>query len=174
MEGIDQRMTDGREWTKWLRRHGPAMLLLARQLVPSRADAEDVVQDAFVRFWPARQRANDPVAYLFACVRTSALDRRRASTRRGRREVAAARPEAAPAAPLFEAAAEHAERRAMIEAAIAQLPEPQREVLVMKIWAKLSFPQIAAALAIPADTAASRYRYALAKLRGQLAEELTP
>jgi len=44
----------------------------------------------------------------------------------------------------------------------------------MKVWAKLTFPQIAAALQIPLDTAASRYRYALAKLREQLAEELIP
>jgi RNA polymerase sigma-70 factor (ECF subfamily) len=169
-------MTDGGQWTPWLRRHGPAMLLLARQFVGSRADAEDVVQDGFVRFWSARHRATDPVAYLFACVRTAALDWRRANTRRVRREQAMARPEArdGPGDALFEGSLEHAERRAMIEAALAQLPEPQREVLVMKIWAKLSFPQIGEALDIPHDTAASRYRYALAKLREQLAEELMP
>ena len=47
-------------------------------------------------------------------------------------------------------------------------------MLVMKIWGGLSFPQIAAALGCSANTAASRYRYALAKLREQLAEELIP
>ena len=41
----------------------------------------------------------------------------------------------------------------------------------MKIWGGLTFPQIAAALAIPANTAASRYRYALARLHQALAEE---
>jgi RNA polymerase sigma-70 factor (ECF subfamily) len=127
-----------------------------------------------VRFWPARSRAADPVAYLFACVRSAALDWRRSRERRGRREEAAARPETEPARPLFAARLEHDERRAAIESAVAKLPEPQREVLVMKIWAKLTFPQIGAALAIPPDTAASRYRYALAKLREQLAEELIP
>ena len=44
----------------------------------------------------------------------------------------------------------------------------------MKIWGDLSFPQIAAALQIPANTAKSRYRYALAKLGEQLAEEPVP
>ena len=44
----------------------------------------------------------------------------------------------------------------------------------MKIWGGLSFPQIAAALRISANTAKSRYRYALAKLREQLAEEPIP
>jgi RNA polymerase sigma-70 factor (ECF subfamily) len=163
-------MIDGREWSQWLRRHGPAMLLLARQLVPTRADAEDVVQEAFVRFWTARQRASDPVAYLFACVRTAASDWRRGSSRRSRREQAAA---AAPAAgAMFTATLEQDERRAAVEAALAELPESQREVVVMKLWARLSFPQIGQALGVPADTAASRYRYALEKLRGRLAEEM--
>ena len=167
-------MHDGRQWDDWLSRHGPAMLLLARQIVPARADAEDVVQEAFIRFWAARGRVTDPVAYLFACVRSAALDWRRAGTRRGRREEAAARPESPGDASHFEPAVERDERRAAIEAAVATLPEAQREVLVMKVWAKLSFPQIGLALDIPPDTAASRYRYALAKLRGQLAEELIP
>ena len=42
---------------------------------------------------------------------------------------------------------------------------------MLKIWGGLTFPQIAAALGVPPDTAASRYRYAIAKLREQLAEE---
>lgn len=158
-------------WSQWLRRHGPAMLLLARQVVPRKADAEDVVQEAFVRFWANRRRADDPVAYLFACVRSAALDWRRSGARRQRREHAAARPDAPP---LFVAEVEREERRLAVEAALATLPEAQREVLVMKVWAKLTFPQIAAALGVPPDTAASRYRYALARLREQLAEELIP
>ena len=174
MDGDGRRMNDGREWTLWLRRHGPAMLLLARQVVPVRGDAEDVVQEAFVRFWANRERAADPAAYLFACVRSAALDWRRSGARRGRREEAAARRGAASEAPLFAPTVEHDERRAAIEAALSTLPESQREVLVMKVWARLTFPQIAVALDIPADTAASRYRYALAKLREQLTEELIP
>ena len=38
------------EWTTWLAHHGPVLVLLVRPWVASRADAEDVVQDAFVRF----------------------------------------------------------------------------------------------------------------------------
>jgi RNA polymerase sigma-70 factor (ECF subfamily) len=44
----------------------------------------------------------------------------------------------------------------------------------MKIWGGLSFAQIASALEVSADTAASRYRYALAKLHKELAEEAIP
>ncbi|HJZ92177.1 MAG TPA: RNA polymerase sigma factor [Gemmataceae bacterium] len=159
------------QWTDWLDRHGPALVLLARQWVVGRADAEDVVQEAFVRFWRSRHRAADPAAYLYACVKNCALDWLRGRNRQARRERVAARPEGEP---FFDGPAEHGERRAALAAALGALPEAQREVVVMKIWGGLSFPQIAAALRIPPDTAASRYRYALAKMRVQLAEEPIP
>jgi RNA polymerase sigma-70 factor (ECF subfamily) len=72
------------------------------------------------------------------------------------------------------AAPERDERRAAVEAALAHLPEDQRTVLVLKVWGGLTFPQIADALSIPANTAASRYRYALDKLRTLLAEARVP
>lgn len=162
-------MADGPDdWSEWLDRHGAALVLFGRQWLPSRADAEDVVQEAFVRFWRARRRAADPTAYIFACVKRCALDWQRGLRRRLRREVASARPERES---LFIAPLEQDERRRRLEAAVSRLPDQQREVLILKIWGGLSFPQIAEALGIPANTAASRYRYALAKLREQLAEE---
>jgi RNA polymerase sigma-70 factor (ECF subfamily) len=154
-------------WSDWLDEHGAALLLFARQWVPSRADAEDVVQDAFVRFWRSRERVEEPVGYLFAAVKHCALDRRRAQARQSRREESIAGPECESSFDL----PEQDERGAVIDAALQDLPESQREVLVLKIWGGLSFPQIADALQTSANTAASRYRYALAKLREQLVEE---
>ena len=159
------------QWAVWLDRHGAALVLLARQWVSSCADAEDVVQEAFIRFWRSRHRVAEPAAYLYACVKHCALDWQRGRNRRYRREEAAARPERET---WFAGPVEQEERRAVIEAALCSLPDNQREVLVMKIWGGLSFPQIAGALRISANTAASRYRYALAKLREQLAEESIP
>jgi len=54
---------------------------------------------------------------------------------------------------------------------MSTLPGEQRETLVLKIWSGLTFAQIAAVLNISANTAASRYRYAIARLRESLAEE---
>jgi RNA polymerase sigma-70 factor (ECF subfamily) len=159
------------DWAVWLDRHGAALVLLARQWVASRADAEDVVQEAVVRFWRSRHRVAEPIAYLYACVKRCALDWRRGRGRRSRREEAAARPEAEP---LFAGPLEEEERRAAVAAALGHLPEEQREVLVMKVWGGLTFPQIGEALRTSPNTAASRYRYALAKLREQLAEEPIP
>src|SRR5438045_3924966 len=105
----------GDQWAVWLDRHGAALVLLARQRVGSRADAEDVVQEAFVRFWRSRQRANDPVAFLYTCVRRYALDWQRNRGRRSLREKAAARPEADA---LFAGPAEQDERREALEGAL--------------------------------------------------------
>lgn len=165
-------MADGPDqWTVWLARHGAALVLLARQWVTRRADAEDVVQEAFVRFWRSRDRVGDPTAYLYACVKHCALDWQRGQQRQNRREEATARPEAET---CFTGPLEQEERRASIEEALLSLPQDQREVLVMRIWGGLSFPQIAAALQLSVNTIVSRYRYALAKLRRQLAEEPIP
>ncbi|MDR1145691.1 MAG: RNA polymerase sigma factor [Verrucomicrobiales bacterium] len=50
---------------------------------------------------------------------------------------------------------------------LGDLPPEQRAVVHLKIWEQLTFREIAAQLGIPADTAASRYRYALDKLRAR-------
>ncbi len=151
-------------WRAWLDRHGPALLLYARQWCPSAADAEDAFQDGFVRFWKSRSRARDDAAYLFACVRTAALDLSRTKQRRRRHEASVS---------AFEGRPEREDLREAVEAALATLPPEQREVLVLKIWGGLTFAQIADALAIPANTAASRHRYALERLEAALAKEVS-
>src|SRR5438876_12030553 len=103
------------EWAVWLDEHGAALVLFARQWVWCRADPEDVVQEGFVRFWRTRERARDPAAYLYACVRNCALHWQRSGMRRSRREEAAARPEAET---LFAGPLEQDERRAVIAAAL--------------------------------------------------------
>jgi RNA polymerase sigma-70 factor (ECF subfamily) len=54
-----------------------------------------------------------------------------------------------------------------LQSALRGLPEEQREVIVLHVWGQMSFEEVAEALAIPANTAASRYRYGLSKLREQ-------
>jgi RNA polymerase sigma-70 factor (ECF subfamily) len=159
------------DWTAWFDRHGAALVLFARQWAPDHTSAEDIVQEAFVRFWRSRHQANDSTAYLFACVRHCALDWQRSRQRQSKREEFAARTEAEP---LFECPFEHAERFSALATALTELPEEQREVVIMKIWGDLSFAQIAEALGTSLNTTASRYRYGLDKLRRQLMEESIP
>ena len=156
------------QWSAWLDEHGPALVLLARQWTDSHAEAEDVVQDAFVRFWPKRASARNARAYLYACVRTAAMDRRRSDARRRGREKLVG---PADSESLFEHTLERDERREAIEKTLQSLPGEQKEVVIMKIWGGLTFQGIGEALAISANTAASRYRYALTSLRKSLQQE---
>src|SRR5436190_22155388 len=66
----------------------PGLLLFARQWVRSGADAEDIVQEAFVKFWRRNHNVNNR-ALLYATVRSIALDLIRRDSRRARREAAA-------------------------------------------------------------------------------------
>jgi RNA polymerase sigma-70 factor (ECF subfamily) len=156
-------------WKDWFAAYGPKLLLCARQWTRSLADAEDVVQEAFVRYWRhQRGLPGDPQALLITSVRRAALDLARREDRR------AAREEFANGGlddrdGCFEALpGDGDERRLEIEAALRRLPTEQREVLVLKIWQEFTFDQIGALLGIPPNTAASRYRYALAALRKEL------
>ena len=173
------------DWKVCFASLAPGLLLFARQWVRSRADAEDVVQEAFVRLW----RRNHPVdigadgsratetgqpepggvpinrALLYAAVRSIALDLIRRDSRRARREAEAISESEQAIEPQFELADE---AQFALAAAVDRLPHDQREVLVMKIWNELTFAEIATALEISQNTAASRYRYALAALKKTL------
>jgi RNA polymerase sigma-70 factor (ECF subfamily) len=53
----------------------------------------------------------------------------------------------------------------LIQDAMEKLPTIYREVIALKLWGGLTFAEIAESLNIPANTAASRYRYGLEELR---------
>lgn len=144
----------------------PKLVLFARQWVHSRADAEDVVQAAFVKFWRHRpDAAREHFPLLFAAVRSGALDAVRGRDRRQRREADERVSLPREDTPYFDASIEERERAEAIEDALRTLPEAQRGVLVLKIWGELTFAEIATALGESPNTVASRYRYALAAMR---------
>jgi RNA polymerase sigma-70 factor (ECF subfamily) len=126
-----------------------------------RPTPRDVVQEAFVRFWQ-KQHNIDNRSLLYATVRSIALDFLRRDSRRARRESAVFSEGERSVQPKFEIENESQQELA---AAVALLPNEQREVLVMKIWNELTFAEIATVLGISQNTAASRYRYALAALK---------
>jgi RNA polymerase sigma-70 factor (ECF subfamily) len=151
------------EWDQWLSEHGPKFLLFARQQTRFEVDAHDLVQEAVLECWRRQAIGAPPAAGLvFATIRRRAIDLGRREDRRAGREAAAAReaPEG-----WFDGSLEDQERNQLIQNAMKGLPEIYREVLTLKVWGELTFAEIAETLEIPANTAASRYRYGLAELR---------
>jgi RNA polymerase sigma-70 factor (ECF subfamily) len=132
-------------------------------LLGDRIEAEDALQTAFLelaRRPDTLERMEAPAAYLLATARHAALRSLRRSALRRQTEVAVAR-----FLEAREPSQADPEETQQLEAAIRELPVEQREVLVLKAFEGWTFRDIAEALTIPLHTAASRYRYALEKLK---------
>lgn len=151
-------------WKTCFAELAPGLVLFARQWVRTSSDAEDIVQDAFVRFWRQNRDVSNR-GLLYATVRSVALDLIRRDRRRARREAEAYAGAEQAVEPAFEA---DDESQRLLALAMDRLPTEQREVLVMKIWNELTFAEIASGLGISQNTAASRYRYALSALKKEM------
>jgi RNA polymerase sigma-70 factor (ECF subfamily) len=137
-------------------RFAPVLFRTAWGLLGSTEEAEDAVQDVFVSLMRARSNlpaVADLRAYLFAALRHAA------AKRRTRQRPAQPLPDELPARPEPPSPDEE------LGLALRRLPAEQREVVVLKVDGGLTFAELAAVLGISPNTAASRYRYALAKLR---------
>jgi len=163
-EEVMDNVVTHEDWKVCFSELGPGLLLFARHWVHSAADAEDIVQEAFVRFWRRNQNLANR-GLLYAMVRSIALDLIRKDTRRARREAVAVSESEQSVEPQFQL---EDESQRTLAVALDGLPKDQREVLVMKIWNDLTFAEIGEALGVSQNTAASRYRYGLAALRKTL------
>ena len=140
--------------------HGPALVAYARGFAPDTAAAEDVVHQVFLRLLSTELTMPDvPVAYVYRAVRNAALNARRSSLRLA---------ELDPQSSVFRHRGGNQEAALALERALAELPEEQREVVVMRVWGGLTLEEIAATSGAPLNTVASRYRYALERLREKL------
>ncbi len=142
----------------------------ARTMTNSLPDAEDTVHDVFVELARSRDRLariTDLDAYIFTMLRhaVSRRRRRRDVDRRALHTVGRQRDEAGgfTTQPVETSDDE-------LTTAVARLPPAQREVLALKIDGGLTFAEIAAIIGTSINTAASRYRYALEKLRTTIAD----
>jgi RNA polymerase sigma-70 factor (ECF subfamily) len=157
--------------------HGAGLFRYFLGFVRCEADARDLLQDLFIRLarQPLPAGLADERAFLWRMAHNLAIDlHRRHGSRRNAEEAAQAEP-----LPLFQADADpdSAEFARQVALALGDLPLEQRTVAQMKLWEGLTFEEIAAAQGIPLNTAASRYRYALDKLRTRLRplyEEIQP
>ncbi len=173
------------QWLKWkLRRGSPealarvyekyvdAMLTLAMGLLNQRAAAEDVVQDVFLSFAGSAKdlRPHGSLrSYLATCVLNRVRDSRR--HQRGWADREAQLCVAAEAAGP-EQAVILVEQAARLNQAVAELPEEQREVVLLRLKANLKFRDIARVQQTSIGTVLGRYRYGLDRLRSLLNGEV--
>jgi RNA polymerase sigma-70 factor (ECF subfamily) len=144
-------------------RFADSLFQVAQILLGSRQDAEDAVQEVFVGLVRVRQRlpeVEDIKAYVFTALRRAAA--RVAAARKVERPLPPDEMEQVSAPQPQGLATESSVR---LERALRSLPPDQREVIALKVDGGLTFAEIAAVLGIRPNTAASRYRYALQKLR---------
>ena len=138
-------------------------------------DAEDAVQDAFVKMFRALGGFRSDAAFrpwLFTIVANEARNRRRSMTRRTKLELRV-REQPRPDGPAAdEVAARHDQRQRLIDA-VAVLPDRYREVVALRFFAALSEIETAEVLARPVGTVKSRLSRALELLRVALGEEVT-
>jgi len=151
--------------------HAQALFSFLANLTRNEADTRDLLQALFVKLAQRPglfEGAREERALLLRLARNLAIDlfRRRGAARRHSDPLALE----VQAAPLFAPASEPDEQafRKALEAALEELPAEQREVVHLKLWEGLTFEQIARLVDIPPNTAASRYRYGLDKLRRRL------
>ena len=133
------------------------------------ADTRDLLQELFIKLAQrpeVLEGVRDERAFLLRLAHNLAINliRRRGTREKNYEQLAGATlavfaPTAAPDEGAF---------RAALAAALGQIPADQREVVHLKLWEGLTFEQIAELLGIPLNTAASRYRYGLDKLRERL------
>jgi RNA polymerase sigma-70 factor, ECF subfamily len=156
--------------------HRRTVQAAAHRVLGNPAQAQDVVQDVFLRLWrnPRRfdERRGELGSYLRLMARSRAVDlwrETRAAGRAGDRlEVAVAHEPPPRGGRPDELALEGADRTT-IRSALRRLPEAQREALVLTYWGGLTADQIALRAGVPLGTAKSRIRLGLARLRTELA-----
>jgi len=129
------------------------LLAYMTTITRDRSRAEDALQNLFVKLATARPDLRDPGVYLFRAARNEAIS---LSRRRRERPLVDLEVVVAPGRP--------AEGAALAEA-LDRLPPEQLDVVLLHVYEGLTFREAAEVLEVPPDTAASRYRYAVEKLR---------
>lgn len=143
------------------RQHGAALLLFASAVSGDRGRAQDAVHQVFLK---AIENGNlsqaiNKKAYLYASVRNAVLNDAKFRDRDAHLDADSA---------WFSPPDRDYAGEQNLRCALCDLPDDQREVVVLHIWGELTFSEIGNVLGVSSNTAASRYRYGLAKLRGAM------
>lgn len=143
------------------RQQGAALLLFASAISGDRDRAQDAIHQVFQKAIEngSLSQVTNRKAYLFASVRNAVLNEVKFRNRNANLDVDSA---------WFSPPDRDYYGERNLRRSLRDLPDDQREVIVLHIWGELTFSEIGDVLGISSNTAASRYRYALTKLRGSM------
>ncbi|HEY4589795.1 MAG TPA: sigma-70 family RNA polymerase sigma factor [Thermoanaerobaculia bacterium] len=158
-------------------RYAPALLAVARRILGSPADAEEVLQEVFLHVWNHAGRydagRSSVSTWLILIARSRAIDRLRS-----RKVVERTHETSAQGNPVEHASPEGVEnvflqeRRERVRGEMAKLPGEQRQILEMAFYEGLSQSEIAARAGLPLGTVKTRTLLAMKKLRNALREQI--
>ena len=179
--GMGNDLTDPAVFGRAYDEHSRSVYAAAYRVLGNSAQAQDVVQDVFLRIW-RRPRTFDAGrgelgSYLRMMARSRALDLWREGQAAGRMsdrlkgvvEIADAPVDGAPAPEV-----ERREARTAVRAALERLPIAQREALVLAYWGGMTADEISRRIEVPLGSAKSRIRLGLEKLRSEAGSGLSP
>jgi RNA polymerase sigma-70 factor (ECF subfamily) len=155
-------------------RLGARLLGLARRILGSGGEAEEVLQEVFLFAWrsassfdPAR---GNVLTWLLIATRSRSIDRLRARRPGSRPELRSLEDlkETAPGTDDVEAASASREWESICRAAVGSLPEDQRRALELAYFEGLTHQEIAEKTSIPLGTVKTRVRLGLMKLRERM------
>ncbi len=158
-----------RELEQLCHRHSAALFSFLLNLTRNQADALDLLQELFIALSkrPEQlQSVRNERQYLFRRAHDLGVDLIRRRETRNRIQEAAVQESIELFAPVHDPDGD--EYRRQLTVALGELPPEQRSVVHLKLWEGLTLEAIAETLEIPLNTAASRYRYGLGKLRERL------
>ncbi len=154
-------------------RHHRLLFGLALRILKDRAEAEEVLQEAFVQVWTRADTyvtaLGSPAGWLVRIVRNRAIDRLRANATRARALESAPRP-----APLDspELSAVQREQQQAVARALDALPAEQRDLIEHAYFMGLTQSELASRFQLPLGTVKTRIRTGMMALRQQLPQTL--
>lgn len=168
--GVDASWAREAAFLQLIRSHADPIHALARRLTGNAADAEELVQETFLKAWRAMSRFRHeakPTTWLYRILVNTWRDRERKRLLRERRETRVGRATRDPAIGLAQ--------RDLLEAvllAVESLPRRQRECLLLRVRADLGHAEIAALLGIGEGTVKTHLLTARRKLVRQFRAEV--
>lgn len=152
-----------KQLTQWYEAHATDLMLYARQWNADQ-QAEDVVQDAFIRLLKQRKCPDNVRAWLFRVVRNSSISR----ARRLRQRLQARQKLARRQSPWFESASDDLIDAKLVQDVLKTLPSNLREIVFLRIWGQMSLREISQIVKKSIPWVHHDYREALEMIRGKL------